>query len=143
MPVRYTLLVQQEAIFLAFDCSARGGRRKAAFGIAGAIRLRRALTRHLLPLDLAPAREMDGTRTLAAPQAGVEPVAPIQAQDQGVVSLVEKHPSEPAPGQSKCAGHPRRSGPWRHGQSRPVRTRGTQRCPYHQACRSATGRYQN
>src|SRR4249920_1468825 len=65
---------------------------------------------------------MDGTRTLAAPQADVEPVTPIQAQDQGVVSLVEKHPSEPAPGQSKCAGHPRRSGPWRHGQSRPVRT---------------------
>jgi len=33
-----------------------------------------------------------------------EPFAPIQVQDQGVVSLVEKHPSEPAPGQSKCAG---------------------------------------
>jgi len=45
--------------------------------------------------DLAPAREMDGIRTLAAPQADGEPVTPIQAQDQGVVSLVEKHPSEP------------------------------------------------
>jgi len=113
--------VQHEAIFLAFDCPARG-RRKAAFGVAGAIRLPRARTRHLLPSDLAPAREMDRIRTLAAPRAGVEPVAAIQAQDQGVVSLVERHPSDPAPGQSKGAGNPRHSGPWRHGQSRPVRT---------------------
>ena len=36
---------------------------------------------------------------LAAPQADVKPVAPIQAQDQGVVSRVEKHPSDPAAGQ--------------------------------------------
>ena len=33
---------------------------------------------------------------LAAPQADVKPVAPIQAQDQGVVSRVEKQPSGPA-----------------------------------------------
>ena len=65
------------------------------FGVAGAIRLHRARTRNPLPSDLAPAREMDGTRTLAAPQADGEPVTPIQAQDQGVMSLVEKHPSEP------------------------------------------------
>ena len=32
-------------------------------------------------------------------QADVEPVASSQAQDQDVVSLVEKYPSEPAPGQ--------------------------------------------
>lgn len=88
-------LVQHEAIFLAFYCPVRGGRLKTAFGVAGAIRLRRALTRHPLPSDRAPAREMDGTRTLAAPQADGEPVTPIQAQGQGVVSLVEKHPSEP------------------------------------------------
>jgi hypothetical protein len=42
------------------------------------------------------------------------------------MSLVEKHPSDPAPGQSKCAGDRRRSGPWRRGQSRPVRTEVTQ-----------------
>src|SRR5437868_13697095 len=37
---------------------------------------------------------------LAAPQADVKPVAPIQAQDQGVVSRMEKQPSDPAAGQS-------------------------------------------
>ena len=46
-------------------------------------------------------------------QADAEPVAPSRAQDPGVVSLAEKYPSGPAPGQSKCAGHPRRPGPWR------------------------------
>jgi len=60
--------VQQEAIFLAFHCPTRGGRIKTAFGVADAIRLRRARTRHLLLSDLAPAGEMDRTRTLAAPQ---------------------------------------------------------------------------
>jgi hypothetical protein len=53
---------------------------------------------------------MDRTRILAAPQAEAELVVPIRAQDQGVVSMVEKRPSDPAPGQSKCAGYPRRSG---------------------------------
>ena len=92
---RIKLCTARLAIFLAFHCPARGGRLRIPFGVAGAIRLHRALTRHPLPSDRAPAREMDGTRTLAAPQAGGEPVTPIQAQDQGVVSLVEKHPSEP------------------------------------------------
>jgi len=32
----------------------------------------------------------------ASQRTDVKPVAPIQALDQGVVSLVEKHPSEPA-----------------------------------------------
>ena len=49
---------------------------------------------------------MDRTGILAAPQADAAPVVPIRAQDQGVVSLVEKHPSDPAPGQSKCAAYP-------------------------------------
>ncbi len=47
--------------------------------VADAIRLHRTLTRYPLPPDLAPAREMDRTRTLAEPQADVEPVAPTQA----------------------------------------------------------------
>ena len=59
-------------------------------------------------------RRQQSTRLLRAEFAGrsgndsvarqcQKPVAPIQAQDQGVVSLVEKHPSDPAPGQSKGA----------------------------------------
>ncbi len=73
-------------------------------------------------------------RQAVKPRADVKLVTPIQAQDQGVVSLVEKHPSNPAPGQSKGGGNRRHSGPRRRGQSWPVRTEVPQRCICHQLC---------
>ena len=82
-----------------------------------------SLTRFATPSpDMAPTREVDRTRTLAAPQDGVEPFTPIQAQNQGVVSLVEKHPSEPALCRSKCAGNrvaPDHGGTASHGRLGP------------------------
>jgi signal transduction histidine kinase len=52
----------------------------------------------------------------------VEPVAPSRAQDQGVVSLVDKYPSEPAPGQINAQVTRVAPDPGGTLQSRPVRT---------------------
>jgi hypothetical protein len=65
---------------------------------------------------------MDRTRTLAAPQADVEPVAPTQALRPRRSVASREASSRTCARPEQCAGHPWRPGPWRHGQSWPVRT---------------------
>jgi hypothetical protein len=46
-----------------------------------------------------------GLARLVSRRADVKPVAPIRAYGPSVAWLVKKHPSDPAPGQSTCAGN--------------------------------------